>query len=75
MGINTNHYGLDLYSDKIFISEGNDIKPDDIAITKRTNIDYASESKGLPWRFCLYDCYYVSIPVRRMNKRNKLIKI
>jgi DNA-3-methyladenine glycosylase len=63
MGISKDiHYGMDLCSGVIHLAHGVEIKSCQIAITKRINIDYAGEAKDYPWRYCVSNCEYVSIP-------------
>jgi DNA-3-methyladenine glycosylase len=70
MGIKMVHRGIDVCGGEIFIEEGRQISLKDVAVTPRINIEYAGEAKKYPWRFCVYDCPYVSKPVfrKRMNK-------
>jgi DNA-3-methyladenine glycosylase len=72
MGIKMAHHGIDLCGNEIYIEEGRQINPLDIAVTPRVNIDYAEEAKQYPWRFCIYDCPYVSRSVFRAKNKESL---
>lgn len=63
MGIDKKHHGIDLCGDILFLEEGSEIKPNEIAQTPRIGIDYAGEAKNYPWRFCIINNIYVSKPV------------
>jgi len=64
MGITKELYGIDVCGDILYIEKGDrQTRPSDIAVTPRIGIDYAGKAKNYPWRFCLYDCIYVSRPV------------
>lgn len=59
-------HGVDVCGDILYLEKGDrQIFPNDIAITPRIGIDYAGEGKNYPWRFCLYNCVYVSRTVFR----------
>lgn len=60
MGIDKGHHGIDICDDVLYLEEGTKIKPEDIATTPRIGIDYAGEGTQYLWRFCLYNCLYVS---------------
>ncbi|MDB5227559.1 MAG: DNA-3-methyladenine glycosylase [Bacteroidota bacterium] len=54
LGINRQHYGLELSGTKIWIEKSKiKIKEDQIEATPRIGIDYAAEDAALPWRFVL----------------------
>jgi DNA-3-methyladenine glycosylase len=66
MGINKDHNGIDLCSNTIYLEDSDSkILPSDIAITPRIGINYAGKAKDYPWRFCLYNCAYVSKAIFR----------
>jgi DNA-3-methyladenine glycosylase len=68
MGISKDvHYGIDLCGNVLYIEAGRTVAPEDIAATKRINIGYAGEAKQYLWRYCIYDCNFVSQPVRRQS--------
>ncbi len=61
MGIDTQHTGIDLLGDRLFIADdGYKIKPSQIIATPRIGVDYAAEDALLPYRFILKDNPYIS---------------
>lgn len=60
MALDQRHYGMDLCGDTLYLTEGEPVSPQDIAASKRINIDYAGEAKEYEWRFFLRDNEYVS---------------
>jgi len=61
LGINRDHYGIDLLGDAIWIEDqGADVSDDEIKASERIGIDYAEEDAQLPWRFTLKGSKYVS---------------
>ena len=59
MGINKNHYGVDLCGDEIFIETTNILPV--ITETKRINIDYAGEASNYLWRYVMKNSEYLSV--------------
>ncbi len=59
MGINKNHYGVDLCGDEIFIETTNILPV--VTATKRINIDYAGEASNYLWRYIMTDSEYLSV--------------
>ncbi|MDR1493875.1 MAG: DNA-3-methyladenine glycosylase [Planctomycetaceae bacterium] len=55
MGVTRDDYGKDLCGDEIFITEGIEVAPNEIAVTPRINVDYAGDSAKLPYRFAIRD--------------------
>ncbi|MEO8173438.1 MAG: DNA-3-methyladenine glycosylase [Sediminibacterium sp.] len=61
MGIYTQHTGLDLQGNELFIvDDGFRLKPSQILATPRIGVDYAGKDALLPYRFILKDNPYVS---------------
>ncbi|HBX65027.1 MAG: 3-methyladenine DNA glycosylase [Balneola sp.] len=61
LGINRDHYGIDLLGDTIWIEDqGTEVGGDEIQASERIGIDYAEEDAQLPWRFTLKGSKYVS---------------
>jgi DNA-3-methyladenine glycosylase len=61
MGIYTQHTGMDLLGDELFIvDDGFSIKPSQIIVTPRIGVDYAGKDAQLPYRFIVKDNPYVS---------------
>ncbi|MEM2478600.1 MAG: DNA-3-methyladenine glycosylase [Candidatus Pacearchaeota archaeon] len=59
--LDASFYGEDLCKSKrVWIAEGEKIKPNQIVAAKRIGIDYAMECKDLPWRFYIKDNPWVS---------------
>ncbi len=56
-GITSEHYGMDLTGDKIFLLDRPKIKSNEIVVSKRIGIKKSTE---LPWRFYIKDNPYVS---------------
>ncbi len=64
MGIGSEHYGLDLCGDELYIEDiGYNVS--DVAATKRINIDYAGDAVEYLWRFVEKDSKFISVPPRR----------
>ncbi|MBQ7198189.1 MAG: DNA-3-methyladenine glycosylase [Selenomonadaceae bacterium] len=59
MGIDKNHYGVDLCGDEIFIETTN-ILPD-VTATKRINVDYAGDAANYLWRYIMTGSEYLSV--------------
>ena len=59
MGIDKNHYGVDLCGNEIFI-ETADILPN-VTATKRINIDYSGDAANYLWRFIMTDSEFLSL--------------
>ena len=58
MGITTEHYGIDLCGDEIYITEGrNDFR---VMTSERVNIDYAEEYRNVLWRYFAEESKFVS---------------
>lgn len=53
LGIRTNHTGLALDSDHIWLEDNQEEIPLSIEATPRIGIDYAEEHKDLPYRFVI----------------------
>lgn len=61
LGITTQHYGLDLLENKIWIEDrGNEITKSQIIASPRVGVDYAGEHAKLPWRFRIKDNPFTS---------------
>jgi len=61
MKFNKSFYGEDLIKSKrVWLSEGESIKPSQIIISKRININYAQEWADKLWRFYIKDNKFVS---------------
>ena len=61
LGINRDHYGIDLLGDIIWIEDRNiAVGEDEIEASERIGIDYAEEDAKLPWRFTLKSSKWVS---------------
>jgi DNA-3-methyladenine glycosylase len=60
MGITRDDYGKDLCGNEIFITNGIEVLPNEIAVTPRINVDYAGISANLPYRFAIRDNPYLS---------------
>jgi DNA-3-methyladenine glycosylase len=68
MGISKELHGIDICGNILYVEKGDRrVRSHEIAVTPRIGIEYAGEAKNYPWRFCLYDCVYVSKPVFRRN--------
>lgn len=61
MGINMEHYGMDLCGEELYIETGEEEKVQ-VCTDKRINIDYAGEAADYPWRFLLRGSGYISAP-------------
>ena len=62
MAINrTEHNGIDLRGDTLYILPGKVVSDRSIATTPRINIDYAEEWVDLPWRFVVRDSPHLSV--------------
>lgn len=59
MGIDKNHYGVDLCGDEIFIETTN-ILPD-VTATKRINVDYAGDAANYLWRYIMTGSEFLSV--------------
>ena len=60
LGINTEHYGLDLLGDQIWVEDrGTHLDSTQILVGPRVGIDYAEEDALLPWRFRIKGNKYI----------------
>ena len=59
MGIDKNHYGVDLCGDEIFIETTN-ILPE-VTATKRINVDYAGDAANYLWRYIMTGSEFLSV--------------
>lgn len=61
MKLNKSFYGEDLIKSKrIWLEQGEKVKPNQIVASKRIGIDYAQEWAEKPWRFYIKDNFFVS---------------
>ena len=60
MGITRDDYGEDLCGSRIYIEDGPVFEQEQIALSKRINIDYAQEAKDYLWRFTIKDSPFLS---------------
>lgn len=61
MGLDKSFYGIDMVtSKKIYLTEGEPVKPSQIVASKRINIDYAQEWAGKLWRFYIKNNPFIS---------------
>lgn len=60
MGIHTDHYGLSLVDDHIWLESGAGISNDDIHASARIGVDYAGEDALKPWRFYIKENPWIS---------------
>lgn len=61
LGIELEHYGLDLTGDTIWIEDRKiAVSANDIASSPRIGVDYAGEHASRPWRFTLKESEWVS---------------
>ncbi len=61
MGFDKSHYGIDVVtSKKIYLTEGESVKLNQIVASKRIGIDYAQEWADKPWRFYIEDSKFIS---------------
>ncbi len=61
MGFNKSFYGEDLTKSKrVWIEQGEKVKPNQIVASRRINIDYAQEWAAKPWRFYIKNNKFVS---------------
>lgn len=63
MGIEKQHYGVDLCGDLLYIESIFGPQPP-ITATKRINVDYSGEAAAYPWRFVYTDHPCISVPPR-----------
>lgn len=63
MGINRNHYGMDVCGDTLFVESVAGIEPV-VAATERINIPHAGEAVHYPWRFVSSNSRYISTAPR-----------
>ena len=59
-GITTEHYGLPLWGDTIWLEDAPDLPAAAIHSTTRIGVDYAGEDALLPWRFYMKNSQFVS---------------
>lgn len=62
LGIVREHNGADLCGNKLFIAEGEALRPDSVSACPRIGVDYAGEAAAYPWRFLEKGSPYVSKP-------------
>lgn len=60
LGIDLTMNQASLFSNKVWITEGESISANEIAVTTRVGVDYAEEDALLPWRFFIRDNPFVS---------------
>ena len=72
LGITKAQYGLDLCGDTLYLADGPEIPPAQIAVSPRVNIDYALQYKDRLWRYFIQDSPYVSKVPRRFAARGTL---
>ena len=75
MGIGMEHYGQDLFSGCLRLEEYRSFAPEEIAVSPRVNVDYATEYRDRLWRFFLKDNAFVSPVPRRYAARCTLAEI
>lgn len=63
--LNKSHYGADLCGGSLYIREYKQIRPADIALSARINVEYAGEDKNLLWRYTVKNNKYVSNLAKR----------
>lgn len=69
MGIGMEHYGEDLFSGSLRLEEYRAFSPEEICLSPRVNVDYATSYKDRLWRFFLQESPYVSPVPRRYAAR------
>ncbi len=61
LGIRTNHYGISLQSDTIWLAEtGVEVKDEEVQTSTRVGVDYAGDDAKKPWRFYIKNNPWVS---------------
>ena len=60
LGIQLDHYGLELDSDTIWVEVGDKLRNDQIISTTRIGVEYAKEDALKPWRFYMKENEWVS---------------
>ena len=75
MGIGMEHYGRDLFSGSLRLEEYQVLSPEEIGVSSRVNVDYATEYRDRLWRFFLKSSPYVSPVPRRYAARFTLAEI
>ena len=75
MGIGMEHYGRDLFSGSLRLEEYQVLSPEEIGVSPRVNVDYATEYRDRLWRFFLKNSPYVSPVPRRYAARSTLAEI
>lgn len=73
MGLGKENYGADLLGDTLFLEYG-DSTPFSIVTAPRVNVDYAGEAALYPWRFCVADSPFLSLPPNSGTKCHKAVK-
>lgn len=66
-GIDRSQYGLPLWGDELFLCQGREIPSENIAATKRINIDYAEEAVDFPYRFIDKTSLYLSVKPKKQT--------
>ncbi len=64
MGLTKIHNGHDMTKPPLYITEGQNINPEDIIQAPRIGVDYADDHKDLPWRFYIKNNPYVSVKLK-----------
>ena len=72
LAIGKDQYGLDLFGSELYLAEYRDFPPEEILVSPRVNVDYATEYRDRLWRYYLRDNPHVSRVHRRYTARNTL---
>ncbi len=75
MGIGMEHYGQDLFSGCLRLEEYQSYPPEEICVSPRVNVEYATEYRDRLWRFFLKGNAFVSPVPRRYAARCSLAEI
>ena len=75
MAIGMEHYGQDLFSGSLRLEEYRSFSPEEIGVSPRVNVDYATEYRDRLWRFFVKDNAYVSHVPRRYTARCTLAEL
>ena len=75
MAIGMEHYGQDLFSGSLRLEEYRSFSPEEIGVSPRVNVDYATEYRDRLWRFFLKDNVFVSPVPRRYAARCTLAEM
>lgn len=62
MAIDRSCYGMDLLGEELWLEDGPEVPPQQIAVSKRIHIDYAGEAANWPYRFSVANSPYLSAP-------------